>query len=95
MFSVFSYRGYDILTFVSALGLTLLVAIVSRSIYNLYFHPLAKYPGPWYTSSFSVCLAIISVLQKEPQWLMSLVKKYGSTSRLILIEFCIVIANQS
>ena len=67
----------------STSGLTLvIVAIVSvffaRAFYNLYLHPLSKFPGPWYAASFSLSGAIISVLQIEPQWLHGLVKKYGS-----------------
>ncbi|EOA80982.1 uncharacterized protein SETTUDRAFT_124398 [Exserohilum turcica Et28A] len=41
-------------------------------------HPLSKFPGPWYASSFSIVSAIVSVLRKEPQWLMYLEKKYGT-----------------
>lgn len=62
--------------------LALIVAfLVYRIIYNLYFDPLARFPGPWYTSSFSVFEALISVRKREPEFLQSLVKKYGSTSR--------------
>jgi len=53
-------------------------ALFSRMFYNLYLHPLSKFPGPWYTSSFSLCAAIISLRKIEPQWLLGLVKKYGS-----------------
>ena len=53
-------------------------ALCWRIIHNVYFHPLAKFPGPWYTSSFSLSGAIISVLKIEPEWLQGLVKKYGS-----------------
>ena len=47
-------------------------------LYNRYLHPLAKFPGPWYATSTSLSVAIISVLKIEPQWLQGLVKKYGS-----------------
>jgi hypothetical protein len=53
-------------------------AIFIRLFYNLYLHPLAKYPGPWYAATTSLSLAMVSVLKIEPQWLQSLVKKYGS-----------------
>lgn len=26
------------------------IFIVNHAIYNLYFHPLAKFPGPWYAA---------------------------------------------
>ncbi|PYH81911.1 cytochrome P450 [Aspergillus uvarum CBS 121591] len=51
--------------------------LLMRAIYNLYLHPLAKFPGPWYACSFSVVLATISVLRMEPQFLSYLVKIYG------------------
>jgi hypothetical protein len=53
-------------------------ALFLRVFYNLYLHPLAKFPGPWYTSATSFSGAIISVLKFEPQWLQGLTKKYGS-----------------
>ena len=56
----------------------LLTLLFARAIYNLCFHPLTKYRGPWYTSSFSLFGALISVKQIEPKWLMSLTKKYGT-----------------
>ncbi|KAH8819387.1 cytochrome P450 monooxygenase [Xylogone sp. PMI_703] len=65
------------------------VAIAStlffRIFYNLYLHPLSKFPGPWYAASFSLTGALISVSQTEPQWLQGLVKKYG-TDRPIRIS---------
>jgi hypothetical protein len=64
-----------------ALGLALasiLASLISRIVYMQKFHPLSKFPGPWYATSFSVFGAIISVRQQEPAFLMSLVKKYGS-----------------
>ncbi|KAF7892409.1 uncharacterized protein EAF01_010489 [Botrytis porri] len=56
---------------------TLGTSIVYRIIYNLYFHPLAKFRGPWYTACFSLPLAITSVKRWEHQWVFDLVKKYG------------------
>jgi hypothetical protein len=53
-------------------------AVCFRIFRNLYFHPLSKFPGPWYAASFSLSAAIISVYKKEPAWLQGLVKKYGS-----------------
>ena len=63
------------------LGFAALAAIIvvlsSRIFYLQCLHPLAKFPGPWYATSFSVVGAIISVKKKEPEFFMYLVKKYG------------------
>ncbi|KAF2176566.1 cytochrome P450 [Zopfia rhizophila CBS 207.26] len=61
------------------------VALFSRIFYNVYLHPLATFPGPWYATSFSVVGALISVKKMEPQFFMYLVKKYG-TDRPIRIS---------
>jgi hypothetical protein len=60
------------------LFITLLVAALSRIFYMQKLHPLSKFPGPWYATSTSIVLGTISVLQKEPEFFMYLVKKYGS-----------------
>lgn len=60
------------------LGTALVGAVLFCIFYNLFFHPLAKFPGPWYCAISSLPISIISVLRIEPQWLQSLVKKYGS-----------------
>lgn len=54
-------------------------ALVLRIVYCQFFHPLAKFPGPWWATSFSLVGAIISVKHKEPEFLTYLVRKYGST----------------
>ncbi|KAF2658321.1 cytochrome P450 [Lophiostoma macrostomum CBS 122681] len=68
-----------------AIFTTAFAALVSRIVYLQFFHPLSKYPGPWYATSFSVVGALISIKQKEPEFFMYLVKKYG-TDRPIRIS---------
>ncbi|KAK8903729.1 hypothetical protein QC760_008191 [Botrytis cinerea] len=65
---------YPILNF---LVLTIVTSIAYRIFYNLYLHPLAKFRGPWYSSCFSLPLAIISAKRWEHQWVDDLIKKYG------------------
>ncbi|KAF2015783.1 cytochrome P450 [Aaosphaeria arxii CBS 175.79] len=56
----------------------LVLSLLARIVYMQYFHPLAKFQGPWYATSFSVVGALISIKKKEPEFFMSLVRKYGS-----------------
>lgn len=48
-----------------------------KILYRIYWHPLAKYPGPWYAAATSLTAAVYSAKKIEPQWLQSLVDKYG------------------
>ncbi|KAJ0385842.1 hypothetical protein COL922a_005547 [Colletotrichum nupharicola] len=58
--------------------LAISAALILRVVYNLYFHPLSKYHGPWYAASFSLVHALISVMKYEPQWMLWLSKQYGT-----------------
>jgi hypothetical protein len=64
--------------FVLLLLTAAVTAVAFRIFYNLYWHPAAKFPGPWYCAVSSFPISIISVSRIEPKWLQSLVKKYGS-----------------
>lgn len=57
----------------------ILGALSYRIIYTQFFHPLSFFPGPWYLTSFSFSLALISLTKREPEYLMYLIHKYGST----------------
>ncbi|TLS26868.1 hypothetical protein PpBr36_04793 [Pyricularia pennisetigena] len=50
-----------------------------RIIHSLYFHPLSRFHGPWYASSFSIVHALASTLQIEHEWLLQLTKRYGAS----------------
>ncbi|KAF6814624.1 cytochrome p450 [Colletotrichum plurivorum] len=69
---------------------SILLALLLRIIYNLYFHPLSRFHGPWYAASFSIVNATISVFKKEPQWILSLVQRYGGRSYFINLQACSV-----
>ncbi|KAJ9252835.1 hypothetical protein DTO207G8_4621 [Paecilomyces variotii] len=64
--------------FILVLLIAVAIDVACRIFYNLYWHPAAKFPGPWYCALSSLPLSIISVLRIEPQWLLSLAKKYHS-----------------
>lgn len=50
-----------------------------RIVYTQLFHPLSSFPGPWYLTSFSLSLALVSLTKREPAYLMYLIHKYEST----------------
>ena len=60
-----------------AVGIVIL-ALSLPAVYNIFFHPLAQYPGPWYAKASSLPLALMSWYQKEPDWLHILARRYGS-----------------
>lgn len=55
----------------------MLAALAFRIVHTQFFHPLSVYPGPWYLSSFSISLALVSLTKREPEYLMYLISKYG------------------
>lgn len=75
---LFLETNMTLISLASLAGIAITSAVFLRILYNLYLHPLAKFHGPWYAASFSLIPAIISVLRIEPQWLLSLTKRYGS-----------------
>lgn len=64
---------------VLAFGFVALLIVGWRIINCLFLHPLRHFPGPWYAACSSLPLGLASITSKEPDWLMSLVRKYGST----------------
>ncbi|KAK5659954.1 hypothetical protein OQA88_13419 [Cercophora sp. LCS_1] len=65
------------------LGLAVVAILAVRFIYNLYFHPLAKYPGPWYLAISSLPLACIAILIDETEYILRLIKKHGDGDKPI------------
>jgi cytochrome P450 len=62
----------------TAMTIVTLIALAGRIINMQYLHPLSKFPGPWWATSFSISLALISVLGMEHHFLLRLYKKYGN-----------------
>ena len=59
-----------------------LLALAYRVIHTQFFHPLCSFPGPWYLTSFSISMALVSLTKREPEYLMYLIRRYGSTSTI-------------
>lgn len=60
-----------------AVPICILCALLHRIIYTQFFHPLSSFPGPWYLTSFSVTMSLVSLTKREPEYLMYLISKYG------------------
>jgi hypothetical protein len=66
---------------VSALLATLLGGYaVSTVVYRLFFHPLAKYPGPFWCKISGWPAHYHTAKQNRHVWLWSLQQQYGMTS---------------
>ncbi|KAF2819142.1 cytochrome P450 [Ophiobolus disseminans] len=64
------------------LGLSLfLVYLVSTAIYNLYFHPLAKLPGPFWARVSTIPSWYHTKNQNRHLWLLKLQEHYGPEFR--------------
>lgn len=63
-----------------ALLASLLVSyVVATVVYRLYFHPLAKYPGPFWAKISTWPAYIQTQKRNRHVWLLSLQEKYGKS----------------
>lgn len=53
--------------------------VLSTAIYRLYFHPLAKYPGPFWARLSTWPSYLATVKQDRHVWLYKLQQEYGNT----------------
>ncbi|PMD39569.1 cytochrome P450 [Hyaloscypha variabilis F] len=74
--------SYGWLSLAFFLFVTVTISIGNRVVYNLYFHPLAKFPGPWYAviSEFFFSYNIIS--GSSHLRMRALHEKYGDVVRV-------------
>lgn len=55
----------------------LLLYLLLNAFYNVYFHPLAKFPGPFWAKVTRLWITWQCYKSREPYVLMELAKKYG------------------
>lgn len=71
-----------------AVPVLLVAYIIVNSIYNVYFHPLAKFPGPFWAKITRLWITWQCYKGREPYVLQELSKKYGT-----LRYSCVIGAN--
>ncbi|KAI6360834.1 hypothetical protein MCOR25_006636 [Pyricularia grisea] len=59
----------------------LLVFFTIRSVYNIWFHPLSKYPGPWYAATTNLVYYIGDMSGRREHWILKQHEKYGEIVR--------------
>ncbi|KAH8838541.1 hypothetical protein MCOR27_008396 [Pyricularia oryzae] len=58
-----------------------LVFFTIRAIYNIWFHPLSKYPGPWYAATTNLVYYIADITGYRERWILRQHQKYGEVVR--------------
>ncbi|KAH7026785.1 cytochrome P450 [Macrophomina phaseolina] len=56
--------------------------IIATVLYNVYFHPLSKYPGPKYAATTNWIWHIITIKGDQPHWVRKQHEKYGDLVRV-------------
>ncbi|WDK19272.1 cytochrome P450 [Colletotrichum graminicola] len=56
--------------------------VLITTIYRLYFHPLAKFPGPWHYAASQIPISIQRIAGNEPVVFTKLHEKYGQYVRI-------------
>ena len=57
---------------------------ISTTVYRLYFHPLAKFPGPFWARISTIPAWWHSKNQDRHLWLLSLQEQYGRQNSVML-----------
>ena len=71
--------------------LTIAVYVLGTVIYNLFFHPLAKYPGPLPWRSTRLAWANSFMQGKLPHEIRAIHQKYGSVVRTAPDELSFIV----
>ncbi|GME64102.1 Cytochrome P450 [Neofusicoccum parvum] len=65
-----------------ALASSLILALFATAVYNIYFHPLSKYPGPKYAAATGLASWYIFSSGNGPFWVRRMHEQYGEIVRL-------------
>ncbi|ODH45228.1 hypothetical protein ACO22_00224 [Paracoccidioides brasiliensis] len=63
-------------------GIGLLLCIVGNVIYNIYFHPLSKFPGPKYLALGRIPVTLATLRGQRAQFRFNAHRKYGEIVRI-------------
>ncbi|KAL8772206.1 MAG: hypothetical protein Q9194_004677 [Teloschistes cf. exilis] len=56
----------------------LVLYAVFKAFYNIYLHPLSRYPGPKAAAATKIPIAYVSWIGRQPQWQLALHERYDS-----------------
>lgn len=73
----FGWRSLGLFFFIAVI-----ISLVSHTVYNLYFHPLSKFPGPWYAGISEFFFAYTIVSGSGYLTMRDLHEKYGEVVRV-------------
>ncbi|KAK0640198.1 NAD-dependent protein deacetylase hst2-1 [Lasiodiplodia hormozganensis] len=66
----------------ASVAVLLLVKLAATAVYNVYFHPLSKYPGPKYATMSTITWWLIGYTGRIEGWTRRQHEKYGEVVRL-------------
>ncbi|KAI1474573.1 cytochrome P450 [Daldinia eschscholtzii] len=79
---VLAHYGLTPKVVVAYLLISCVVLAVAKLVYNVFFHPLASYPGPLYLVISDVPLAVVSLLGTSQEYIKAAHAKFGETVRV-------------
>ncbi|RAL15170.1 cytochrome P450 [Aspergillus homomorphus CBS 101889] len=70
--------------------LQIIASICARFLYNVYFHPLARFPGPWLYRASSIPIAIAQIRGNFHEVTKAAHDRYGEVVRMAPNELCYI-----